>query len=106
MPTYQYLENGRIVERTLPVAQRDEFPGRITVPTRVRVLTNGGKTEAEWQAEEVLRGFYRLEQKDPNANDKMREGLGMTPAQIRDVWAQPDEYRPQRPGEILTKDDL
>lgn len=104
MPLYEYIDpvTGFRTERVLPVARRDEFPGRVTIPRRLVVLTKGGKSEADWQAEEVLRGFHKLEQKDPQANEKMRESLGMTPNQIKDVWAQPDEPYVERPGELVT----
>ena len=101
MPCYQYNENGVIVERVLPVAERDAFPGRVTVPRRVMVLA-GGRSEAEWQAGEVLRGFRREEQKNPRLNDVVRNALGMTPAQVKDTWAQPDSGYVERPGELVS----
>lgn len=103
MPLYEYIDpaTGQRTERVLPVARRDEFPGRVTVPRRLNVLTKAGKSEGEWQADEVLRGFHKLEQSDPHANDKMREGLGMSPDKIKDVWAQPDTHYVERPGELV-----
>lgn len=102
MPLYEYLEpGGRVVTRRLAVADRDLYPGRIVVPRTVRVL-KPGRSEAEWQAEEVLRGFYREEQKNPRLNDVVRSALGMGPDRVKDVWAEPDAPYAERPGEVVT----
>lgn len=100
MPLYEYNEGGRLVTRHASVAERDRWPGRVTVPRRVSVLAGSGRSEGQWQAEEVLRGFRREEQKDPRLNDTMRRGLGMTPDQIKDVWAQPDSDYAEAPAEV------
>lgn len=100
MPVYEYIEGGRVVARRLPVEERDRFPGRIVVPRTVRVLTGTGRTEAEWQASEVLRGFYREEQKNPRLNDTVRAALGMNADGVKDTWAQPDAEYPEAGPEV------
>lgn len=93
MPVYEYVENGRIVERAVPVDQRDAFPGRLTVPRRVSVCPRGKPS----QGSEVLRGLYREESKPGAASGLHRcmGSLGLNPSQVKDVW---DEGYKVRPG--------
>lgn len=101
MPYYEYNEGGKIVVRCVPVEQRDAFPGRIFNPGRLRVLVKSGLSEGASANQEVLRGFYSEEQRDPHLHDKMAAGLGLTPGQIKDAWAAPDAVAPARPGELV-----
>lgn len=83
MPLYEYIEHGRRVTRVLPVARRDEFPGRVTVPSRINVCPTGGPT----QGDEVLRGFRRAE--ETLGTEKVRQcakSLGLTRDQVKKVW--------------------
>jgi hypothetical protein len=95
MPTYQYKEpaTGEIVERFLPVEDRDRYPGRLTVPRRVNVCPRGKPS----QGAEVLRGFAREESK-PGGSAALHRTVaaaGLTPSRIKEVWA--DDYK-TRPG--------
>ena len=84
MPNYEFIEDGRRVIRRLPVALRDSFPGRVTVPSRVLVCPRGAPT----QGEDVLRGFSECEQK--YGTEKVRqtaEALGLSRDQVKKVWA-------------------
>jgi hypothetical protein len=83
MPVYQYLEGERLVERVLPVARRDDFPGRLAVPRRVLVCPRGRIS----QGEQVLRGFYEVEQRDPSMHRQLKANLGLSAAQIREAWS-------------------
>lgn len=83
MPAYEYSENGRTVVRVLPVADRDKFPGRVAIPSRISVCPRGAPT----QGEDVLRGFYRCEER--NGTDAVRrteKALGLTSSQVKDLW--------------------
>jgi hypothetical protein len=83
MPVYEYIEDGRRVLRKLPVAQRDDFPGRVTVPSRVLVCPRG----KESQGTEVLRGFAQCE--DRYGTEKVRQtaqAIGLTRDQVKQVW--------------------
>ena len=85
MPNYEYIdpESGRRVIRRLPVAERDNFPGRVTVPARVMVCPRGEPK----QGDEVLRGFSRSE--DRFGTEKVRQcasALGLTRDQVKQVW--------------------
>lgn len=83
MPAYEYIEDGRTVVRVLPVADRDKFPGRITVPSRIAVCPRGEPA----QGEQVLRGWYECEEKDGTAAvRKTEKALGLTAGQIKKVW--------------------
>jgi hypothetical protein len=85
MPLYEYMEGGRRVVRRLPVAQRDSFHGRVTVPSRVLVCPRGEPT----QGDEVLRGFSRAE--ETLGTEKVRltaKALGLTRDQVKAVWAE------------------
>lgn len=86
MPLYEYLEaSGRIVERVLPVQERNRFPGRLTVPRRVNVCPRGAPTVAE----SALRGFYGVEQTG-GLDEIRRECEGLEPDQIKSIWEQPE----------------
>ena len=85
MPLYEYNEAGKTVVRVLPVAQRDSFPGRRVVPTRVNVCPRGEPT----QGAEVLRGFARCEER--YGTEKVRQtakALGMSRDAVKKVWAE------------------
>jgi len=84
MPAYEYREGGKIVVRVLPVKDRDTFPGRITIPSRLSVCPRGAPS----QADEVLRGYYRSEEKLGTARVRDAEkALGMTHHQVKSLWA-------------------
>lgn len=85
MPVYEYIEHGRRVLRALPVARRDEFPGRVVVPSRVLVCPRG----APKQGDEVLRGFRKAE--ETFGTEKVRltaKAIGLTRDQVKKVWAE------------------
>lgn len=89
MPNYEYIdpESGRRVIRRLPVAARDSFPGRVTVPSRLSVCPKGEPA----QADEVLRGFSKCE--DRYGTEKVRlcaKAVGLTREQVKQVWNAPD----------------
>jgi len=86
MPIYEYREGGKMVLRQLPVARRDDFPNRVTVPSRVEVCPRGQPT----QGDQVLRGFYRCEEKSGTASvRRIEKELGMTASQVKKVWNEP-----------------
>jgi hypothetical protein len=83
MPLYEYIENGKQVIRRLPVARRDDFPGRVVVPSRIAVCPQGEPS----QGAQVLRGFARCE--DTYGTEKVRQcakGIGLTRDQVKQVW--------------------
>lgn len=87
MPCYEYLENGRVVDRVLPVARRDDFPGRITVPRRLHVCPRGAPTAEN----ELMTGWKDCEESmGTEGVRKMAKGLGLTREQVKQVLAQPD----------------
>lgn len=86
MPSYEYIEGGRTVIRVLPVAERDRFPGRVTVPSRIAVCPRGEQSHGE----AVLRGFSRCE--ETFGTEKVRQcarALGLTRDQVKKVWSEP-----------------
>lgn len=85
MPNYEYIDpdSGRRVIRRLPVAERDSFPGRVTVPSRVTV-----PRPEPTQGDEVLRGFARCEEKDGTESVRqIARGLGTTRDAIKKAWS-------------------
>lgn len=87
MPAYDYLEGGRRVTRVLPVAERDSFPNRITVPDRIMVCPRGEPT----QSDAVLAGYKACEEKDgTEAIRRDCAALGLTRDQVKKAWAAPD----------------
>ncbi len=91
MPLYEYVENGRIVERVLPVAARDSYPGRITIPRQVSVCHKGEPSHAEV----TLQGWKDCEEKDgTEAVRQTAASLGLTRDQVKAVWAAPDPVDP------------
>ena len=87
MPVYEYIEGGRPVLRRVSVADRDKFPGRVKVPSRIAVCPQGQPT----QGSEVLRGFSRCE--DRYGTEEVRQAgkaLGVTRDQVKQVWNTPD----------------
>lgn len=86
MPVYEYRENGKQVLRRLPVAERDNYPGRVTVPSRLNVCPRGEPT----QGDEVLRGFRRAEESfGTDAVKRTAAAIGLSRDQVKKVWAEP-----------------
>lgn len=86
MPVYEYLENGKVVLRRVPVADRDMYPGRVTIPSRLTVCPRGEST----QGESVLRGFYQCEQKMGTAKVRANErAMGLDHHKIKSLWKHP-----------------
>jgi hypothetical protein len=91
MPLYEYREGDRIVERVLPVAARDSFPGRITIPRRVSVCHRGEPS----QGESVLAGWKDCEEKDgTEAVRQTAASLGLSREQVKQAWLAPDPVDP------------
>ncbi len=91
MPLYEYIEGGRQVIRRLPVAERDSFPGRVVVPSRINVCPKGEPT----QAETTLAGWKDCEERDgTEAVRQTAASLGMTREQVKRAWAAPDPVDP------------
>lgn len=83
MPCYEYIEGGETVVRVLPVAERDRFPGRVTVPSRISFLL----ASEPKQGDQVLRGWYRCE--ESSGTEKVRQAaksLGLTREGVKKVW--------------------
>jgi hypothetical protein len=80
MPTYEYIENGRRVLRVLPVSERDSFPGRVTVPSRVAVCPRGPAT----QAQEAMDGLRKVEQQI--GTGEFRRRFPFSVGQTRKAW--------------------
>lgn len=85
MPLYEYAEAGRVVERVLPIEQRDAYPHRITVPARITVprgLQHPGSVAAG--GPQALR---ELEIKHGGHGDRLAREMGFGSAeQIRRIW--------------------
>jgi len=91
MPLYEYLEGDRIVERVLPVARRDAYPGRIKVPRRVSVCHRGEPS----QGEAVLNGWKDCEERDgTEAVRQTAASLGLSREQVKQAWLAPDPVDP------------
>lgn len=85
MPVYEYREGRKTVLRRLPVEERDKYPGRITVPSRLTVCPKGAMT----QGEQVLRGFYQCEQRYGTARVRQTEkALGLNHHGVKKAWRQ------------------
>lgn len=80
MPLYEYLEAGRIVSRVLPVEQRDAFPGRIPVPSRVCVCPRGAPS----QEHSTMNGLRKVEQQI--GTTALRRGFPFSVEHTRRVW--------------------
>lgn len=92
MPNYEFIdpESGRRVIRRLSVAERDSFPGRVTVPSRVSVCPQGQPS----QGSEVLRGFAKCEER--YGTEKVRQcasAIGLSRDQVKKVWAANDRRK-------------
>lgn len=97
MPLYEYIENGRQVIRRLPVHRRDEFPGRVVVPSRIAVCPRG---EPE-HGNQLLEGWKQCEESSgTEAARQMARGLGLTRDQVKRACTAPDAVmeRPHGPG--------
>lgn len=84
MPLYEYrTESGDVVERCVPVEERDCQLGldRITVPARVRTLCNT-LTPDQVTSNKTLRGYYNEECKHGS-----RFQSSFTKEQIKQAWA-------------------
>lgn len=102
MPNYEFIdpESGRRVIRRLPVAQRDSFPGRVTVPSRIHVCPKG---EPE-QGSQLLQGWKECEESmGTNGVRDMARGLGLTREQVKQACLAPDSAM-ERPlaGELVS----
>lgn len=83
MPVYEYQEGNRTVLRRVPVADRDKFPGRVTVPSRINVCPQGEPTAGS----QVLRGFAKCE--ESFGTEKVRQcanAVGLTRDQVKTLW--------------------
>lgn len=82
MPIYEYLDqvSGRIVERFVPVAERDNWPGRLTAPRRVAVCPRGRPS----QEAEAMAGLYKVEQQ--MGTGVFGKGFPFTVEQTRKAW--------------------
>jgi hypothetical protein len=83
MPAYEYQQGGKTIVRVLPVERRDDFPGRVVIPSTLHVCPRGEPT----QGDQVLRGFYRCEEKNGTAAVRNTEkALGLTAGKVKDLW--------------------
>lgn len=101
MPNYEFIdpESGRRVIRRLPVAERDSFPGRVTVPSRINVCPKG---EPE-TGSQLLDGWKACEQSmGTEGVRKMARGLGLSREQVKQACLAPDSVM-ERPvaGEVV-----
>ena len=99
MPLYEYIENGKQVIRRLPVARRDDFPGRVRVPSRVNVCPRG---EPE-HGSQLMQGWKECEESMGTEGVRsMARGLGLTREQVKQACAAPDSVM-ERPvaGEVI-----
>ncbi len=97
MPIYEYLENGRQVLRKLPVADRDKFPGRVTVPSRINVCPRGEPA----QGSQLLDGWKAVEEQNGTGYARqMAKGLGLSREQVKQACLAPEGAmeRPLGPG--------
>ena len=99
MPLYEYLEAGRTVLRRLPVSRRDDFPGRVAVPSRVAVCPRG----APEHGSQLLNGWRECEESmGTEGTRNMARGLGLTRDQVKAACNAPDRVM-ERPlaGEVV-----
>ena len=99
MPNYEYIENGKRVIRRLPVAERDSFPGRVTVPSRIHVCPKG---EPE-HGSQLMDGWKSCEESMGSEGvRKMARSLGLTRDQVKQACLAPDSVM-ERPvaGELV-----
>lgn len=97
MPVYEYREGNRIVERILPISERDRFPNRITVPRRVSVCHQGEPQHGS----QLLDGWKAVEESGGTESvRRMAKGLGLSRDQIKRACLAPDHVmeRPVGPG--------
>lgn len=80
MPTYEYIEAGKRVLRVLPVEQRDSFPGRVTVPSRVAVCPRGEPS----QEHAAMDGLRKVEQQIGTSEFQRRFPFSVK--QTRKAW--------------------
>jgi len=80
MPTYEYVENGQRVVRVLPVSERDSFPGRVTVPSRVAVCPRGQQS----QEQAAMNGLRTVEQQI--GTSEFRRRFPFSVKQTRKAW--------------------
>lgn len=99
MPNYEFIdpESGRRVIRRLRVEDRDSFPGRVTVPSRVSVCPRG---EPE-HGSQLMDGWKACEEQGGTESARqMARGLGLTREQVKAACTAPDRVmeRPLGPG--------
>ena len=80
MPTYEYIENGQKIVRVLPVSRRDEFPGRVSVPSRIAVCPRGAPS----QEHAVMNGLRTVEQQ--MGTTAFRKAFPFSVEHTRKVW--------------------
>lgn len=86
MPVYEYRHRGKVILRRVPVAERDRYPGRVTIPSRLTVCPRGEPT----QGEQVLRGFYEEELKTGSKAVRQTErALGLNHHKVKSLWKHP-----------------
>lgn len=90
MPLYEFMENGRVVARVLPVDARDSFPHRITVPSRISVCPRGAPT----QEDELMQGWKEIEEQDGRGARDLERSLGLTASQVKDAMLAPTRPEP------------
>lgn len=82
MPIYQYYDAGthRLLERRLPVAERDAFPGRVPIPGRFFVCPR----EEPSPSSSVLDGFRKVEQQ--LGTTALERQTGFRSAEVKRIW--------------------
>lgn len=97
MPAYEYEVDGRVTVRVVPVAERDRYPGRRMVPSRIFVCPRGQPEHGS----ELLRGWKECEESGGTESTRqMARSLGLSRSQVREFCEAPDAAmeRPVGPG--------
>jgi hypothetical protein len=86
MPIYEYSgPDGCLIERCLPVDQRDRYPGRVTIPRRVHV--GRGLLEPSTVGAAVPRALRELEIKHGGHGDRLAREMGFSSRrEIQRIW--------------------
>jgi hypothetical protein len=92
MPLYEFRERGGVVLRVLPVARRDDFPNRISVPSRLSVCPRGEPT----QEDGLLKGWREIEEQDGSGARRLEKSLGLTADKVKDAMLAPCRTLPGR----------
>jgi len=84
MPLYEYTHaDGSRSERLASVAERDNWPNRVTVPARVAVMR--GLLDPSGAAAAVPRALRRVEEQI--GADRLAHESGFTSGQLKRAWA-------------------